>query len=394
MKAILSPAGISSKNGWTYQQWELKWGDSDSFLLYHALNDTDAHLFSAPDCGDHALVAVLLWAMNNKMDVVVEGKVSPQLLDGLETLQKIWHRWKPERYFKVSIKAEEESSPAYVESERPAIFAFSGGVDASFSFFRHLNQKVGRKNRNPGAALIVQGMDIPIERDDFYSFAIERARLILAGTDVPLIGIKTNSRGLGQNWEDSFGLQLIACFLTLQKNFSYALSGSGEPYDTLSFPWGSSPMTDHLCSTENLAIEHDGADFDRTEKVHWLSTNTSACDYLRVCWAGPDLGQNCGECEKCIRTILNFWATKQTIPGAFPTRLTPKRIKTLKPKNEVQMLEVKSLYRHACLNYPKNNEQLAAIRFVMKRYFFFKKFKRYIGHLPWRVQKQIEKLVG
>lgn len=392
--ATLSPAGISSNNGWTRLKWQLKWEVSDSFILDHAVQDEDASLLADPRRGDHALVAALLWAMRKGIDINVDGSVSPKLLVGLEILQEIWHRWKPERYSKISIQAKEESAPEYVECERSALFAFSGGVDASFTLLRHLKQKAGRKNRKPGAALIVQGMDISIERDDFYNAAMERAQLILNGTGVPLLGMKTNSRELGQDWEDSFGLQLIACFLALQKNFSYAIKGSEEPYDALLLPWGSTPMTDYLCSTECLQIEHDGAAYDRTEKVEWLSKNTAICDYLRVCWAGPDLGKNCGVCEKCIRTMLNFWATQQDVPNAFPTKLTAARIKTLKLKNEIQLREIKGLYRHACLNYSEQNENMTAIRFVMKRYHFYRKFNKYISRHLWKAQRLIEKLVG
>ena len=393
MNATLSPAGISSLDGWTYLKWELKWGN-ESFLLSHAVQDDDTSLLTDPRRGDHALVAVLLWAMKNKLDVAVEGKVSPRLLDGLETLQEIWHRWKPSRYSKVSIKAQEESAPECVEGDRPAIFAFSGGVDASFSVFRHLKQKAGRNNRKPGAALIVQGMDIPIDRDDFFQSAMERARLILAGTHIPLIGMKTNSRALSQDWVDSFGLQLIACYLVLQNHFAFAVHGSGEPYDTLVIPWGSTPLTDPLLSSESINIDTYGCEFDRTEKVKWLSENTAVCNHLRVCWAGPNLGQNCCECEKCIRTMLNFWATKHKIPNAFPKELTTERIKTLKPKNEIQLREIKSLYRHACINYPKENEQLSAILYVINRYASHKKLNTYISYLPWRLQVRIKRILG
>ncbi len=390
--AILRPTGITQRDGWTQLGWELTWGKSESFLLSHAVRDEDAHLLGEPDRGDHAIAAVLLWAMRQNLDLVVEGKVSPRLLDGLEELQAIWHCWRSERYNKILIKGEEELEIKSAKDDRLAIFAFSGGVDATFSLFRHLKQNAGRQIKKPGAALFIQGMDIPLNRDDFYQNAAERAKCILSDTGVPLIRMQTNSRQLVQNWEDSHGLQLSSCFLVFQQSFSAVVLGSSHTYDALLMPWGSSPLTDYLCSTAAMQIVHDGCGFDRTEKVEWLSKNTSICDYLRVCWAGPDLGKNCGKCTKCIQTMLNFWVVGQEIPDAFPTELTPDLIKSLRPKNQFQSTGVKNLYRHACLHYAEKDKRLKAIKFVMKKCFLNKYLEEFTSRLPRFLQKKIKKI--
>ena len=114
---------------------------------------------------------------------------------------------------------------------------------------------------------MIHGMDIPLDRDDFYRNAVQRAELMLADTGVPLIRMKSNSRGLDMNWEDSHGLQLAACFLALQEHFAFAVLATGDCYDNLTIPWGSTPLTDPLCSTAILELEHDGCEADRTEKV-------------------------------------------------------------------------------------------------------------------------------
>ena len=363
----LASGGVTSNAGWTRMDWLMKGLDSGDFRLSHSVPPADSGLLGDPERGDHALCAVLLKAMESRRDIVVEGRVSPKLLDGLEILQAIWHRWRPNRYHPIAISADEESEATPVEGERPAIFAFSGGVDASFSLFRHLHGHAGRNNRTPGAALLVHGMDIPLDRDDFYNNAAARAKRMLEGTGVRLIRMRTNSRQLRQNWEDSFGLQLTGCFLVFQHMFSAALSGSGEPYDTLVLPWGSTPLTDNLASTLLMEREHDGCAYDRTEKVHWLVRHTDITDDLRVCWAGPNLDRNCGECEKCVRTMLNFWAIGHKVPAAFPEQLTPKLIRTVVPKNEAQLRELKSLFRHSQRCRTANDPITRSLRAVLRR---------------------------
>ncbi|MFO7976660.1 MAG: hypothetical protein R6V12_18740 [Candidatus Hydrogenedentota bacterium] len=363
----IASAGEASEDGWARIDWRVVGLDSGEFRLSHAVPEPDRDLFGDLQRADHAVCAVLLKAMEHGRDIVVEGTVSPKLLDGLEHLQAIWHRWRPHRYQRIRIRADQESEATPVTGERPAIFAFSGGVDASFSLFRHLQGQAGRNNRTPGGALLVHGMDIPLGREDFYCGAVARADRILDGTGIRLIRMRTNSRQLGQDWEDSFGLQLTSCFLLFQHVFSAAISGSGEPYDTLVLPWGSTPLTDHLASTKVMKREHDGCAYDRTEKVEWLIRHTDIVDDLRVCWAGPSLDRNCGECEKCVRTMLNFWAIGHQVPAAFPTQLTPKLVSTVRPRNEAQLRELTSLFRHSEKHCAGRDPITRSLRAVLRR---------------------------
>lgn len=360
-------AGETTEAGWTRLDWRLEGLQSGALLLSHAVPEADGDLLGDRQRGDHALCATLLAAMEHGRDIRVEGRVSPQLLDGLETLQGIWHRWRPGRYRPIRIRAEEESEATCANGERPAVFAFSGGVDASFALFRHLQGNAGRNNLTPSAALLVHGMDIPLARGDFYQAAGARAERMLEGTGLRLIRMRTNSRQFGQRWTDSFGLQLSACFLVFQHIFSAAVSGSGEPYDTLVLPWGSTPLTDHLASTKVMKREHDGCAYDRTEKVEWLIRHTDIVDDLRVCWAGPSLDRNCGECEKCVRTMLNFWAIGHQVPAAFPTQLTPKLVSTVRPRNEAQLRELTSLFRHSEKHRAARDPITRSLRAVLRR---------------------------
>ena len=352
---VLKPGGLAHEEGWMRLDWRLEGGDSGDIVLSHSVIESQHACLNDCERGDHALCAVLLKAMQQGQDIIIEGQVSPRLLDGLDTLQAVWQRWRPRRYRRVNIHAAEESEATPITGERLAVFAFSGGVDASFSLFRHLQSHAGRNNRKPGAALLVHGMDIPLDRDDFYNNAAARAERMLEGTGVPLIRMRSNSRQLGQDWEDSFGLQLSACFLVLQQAFAYAVRGSGEPYNTLVLPWGSTPLTDHLGSTAAMQLEHDGCAFDRTEKVYWLANHTDVGRELRVCWAGANLDRNCGECEKCVRTMLNFWAMGLPVPVSFPTQLTPARVQAIKINNEAQARELMSLFGH-CQQYRRKDD--------------------------------------
>lgn len=378
----LVPKNLATNDGWVGVAWQLVTSDGvTDFTLFHQVPTEHEHLLPMPERADHVLPAVLLVAMQHAANLRVRGVVSPTLLDGLYTLQSVWHRWRPEKYHLVEILVDEEISLHPTPEPRGGLFAFSGGVDASFTLFRHLQQSVGRVSRRPAAALLVHGMDIPLNRNDSFDGAVSRAVRMLNGTQVPLIPIKTNSRQLDQDYEDSFGLQLISCFLLFQQHFAWGVKGSEEPFDALLFPWGSTPMTDGLLSTECISIIHDGADFDRTEKISWLAKHTEVTNDLRVCWAGQNLDKNCGQCEKCIRTMLNFWAIKRSIPSSFPIPLSPELVKTIIIRNEVQMRELRSLYRHALDYHKKNDPLLLALHSLFDKPTHFKRAKTILKSL-------------
>lgn len=94
--------------------------------------------------------------------------------------------------------------------------------------------------------------------------------------------------------------------MLLQNEHTDGLIASSEPYSSLLLPWGSNPITDRLMSSDSFSIVHDAAAVTRNQKVRAISTWKEATRSIRVCWQGEHMDRNCGRCEKCIRTILNF----------------------------------------------------------------------------------------
>jgi 7-cyano-7-deazaguanine synthase in queuosine biosynthesis len=67
-------------------------------------------------------------------------------------------------------------------------------------------------------------------------------------------------------------------------------------------PDGSNFITDPLWSSGYTQIIHDGADSRRNDKIKFIAENSNALSILRVCW--QDKGYNCGQCSKCLRTMV------------------------------------------------------------------------------------------
>src|SRR5690606_35163133 len=97
---------------------------------------------------------------------------------------------------------------------------------------------------------------------------------------------------------------LAGVALVLERRFGSVLIPSSIHYK-YNEHWGTNPLVDPLYSTSTTRIANDGAAFRRIDKIRPVASSDLAMEYLRVCWAGRS-DTNCGECEKCLRTLTEF----------------------------------------------------------------------------------------
>lgn len=277
---------------------------------------------------DSFLIATIFLAMKRAANVTVHGEVSPLLLRNLTEFQAAWSSWCPQQYRPVEIRADVEKEAPNLQENR-AIAAFSGGVDSSFTIWRHRTKRCGRLTENLQAGLMIHGLDIPLNRQEVFEQAAVRGSKMLSSLGVELIPLATNFRQLPLKWEDAFGTGIVSCLMLLQGGYSKGIIASSFPYHALSFPYGSNPVTDWLLSSSAFQMVHDGAEFNRIEKIRELVSWQEALQYLRVCWQGPDLDRNCGRCEKCARTILIFRLVGGGLPPCFERDLSNNQIRDI-----------------------------------------------------------------
>lgn len=303
---------------------------------------------SVDDC-DSYLLAVIMDAMKENRNVFVRGTVSAQLLSNLVEYQAAWHKWLPDLYSCIHIEADKISL-----TEKPAtgaICAFSGGVDATFSVWRHSQSNCSYRSQKINFCSLVHGFDIPLQDQQAFIKASALAQNTLANINLPLVPIRTNLKEIAKtNWEHAFLCALVATLSNFKNVASTCIVGSSEPYDALIVPWGSSPITDHLLSSCDFIVMHDGASHSRTEKVREIAEWKIGTENLRVCWQGDLKDRNCGVCEKCVRTKLNFLASNQPIPSCFPSSDIIEDLKKIVLYNDAVRAEWKQIYGHAKKN--------------------------------------------
>lgn len=302
------------------------------------------------DCDSYLLAAMTL-AMTEDRDIQIKGSVCAELLSNLTELQGVWNKWLPYDYQKVKFFPDDIRKAQIPNIKDQAICAFSGGIDSLFSVWTHYKKKQGYRSQNLTSCALIHGFDIPIEQNNTFDKATQRAQEILLDTNLKLFVLKTNFRKIiHTHWDHTVSFALAAALNNYKSIASVAVIGSSNPYSQLVFPIGTSPLTDHLLSSNHFKILHDGAGYNRTEKVAEIADWQEGLDNLRVCWQGDLKDRNCGKCEKCVRTKLNFLANGQPIPDAFESSDIASDIRGVKITNRALRNEWQQIYQAAKKN--------------------------------------------
>jgi hypothetical protein len=242
------------------------------------------------------LAASLLPAMRIGEAMRVEGTVSPRLLASLPAIEGVFSGW-----FEGVQRIEVQAEPGLEPSGTGIACFFSGGVDSYYSVLKHLNEI--------DALVFVHGFDIQPRHLALRARISAGLRRAAARLGKPLIEVETNVRGFSDRfsqWSEEYhGSALASVALLLSPQFSrfYIPSTFSPRY---SAPWGSHKHLDPLWSTEGTLIVHDGVEATRDQKASLLATSEVALQSVRVCWENRGGSYNCGRCEKCVRTMVNF----------------------------------------------------------------------------------------
>lgn len=324
----------------------------------------------AIDGGDFALLAMVPIAMHAMTDLHAEFEVDSVLLDGIEHYQEVWHSWRPDIFkkkIKISTEGEHVRSPALHPSSA-AVAAFSSGLDSTFTLSRHLMKDAGRSVRNIQTATMVHGFDMPLEANDGFEALAQNGLAVCRDLGVDFVTVKTNWRRLIQNWEMTFGVGLASVLHQFSKSHDVALIATEESYENSPPIWGNSFWSDRFFSSSRLRIELDGGAYDRIERARYLGRHSNLIPFIRVCYAGPRTGQNCGTCPKCILTKLNFVAAGVAEPWPFPQGLTAEMVDKMPIKNSWQETFLKIILSKIEENPAIDATIARAVRYRLKRH--------------------------
>ena len=212
------------------------------------------------------------------------------------------------------IEAKPGVRPPRLNREERAGAFLSGGLD-SLATLRANRLDFPRDHpRSLKDCLVVYGFDYGgLEADDQQAEPFERALTSLSNiardAEVNLIRVGTNIRHLDDNvdfWMQEFhGAALAAVAHAVSNRLTRVSIASSDRVPRIP-PWGSHPLLDSNYGSTDLQIWHDGLRYSRLEKAELVAGWDVALKNIRVCNEHPPGALNCGRCEKCVRTMLEF----------------------------------------------------------------------------------------
>ena len=255
---------------------------------------------------DAFALSLLLPAMRFGEDLEVRGETSAKLAYGLHELMRLFAVWYPDSMQKVSLKF--KSLPVLVpaSSQQAVVSAFSGGVDSFYTVRQHLPQSESNPIAQLTHLLYIEGFNLPLSENEHSMYIKSQFLEAAKSMGLELIPAATNISEFRPwvSWLSHFHSALIGTPLVLGNLVRRYYVPSSFNYRDLQ-PYGSSPLTDYLMSTESLDVVHHGAYYSRIEKIERIADWEIAQKYLRVCDSNRVSSKtfNCCQCEKCLRTM-------------------------------------------------------------------------------------------
>jgi hypothetical protein len=266
--------------------------DVDGAPLWFESADID--LASSPEAFASAM---LFSSVHRRRPLRSEAPLSGTWIDNVEKIQAAWKEWWG--YTPCLPIAERRTES--VRANRDAALMFSAGVDSYHSLLG---------GSNPDMLVSVHGFDIPLHDSPRMNSLMLALHETAKAHGIRPVVIRTNLRehpsiGKPHLWERAHGGGLAAVGHLLSRDIG-RLMISASWFIPDEQPWGSHSQTDRFFSTEELFVDHVGADVRREEKVALVAADEIALRHVRVCYKNVGDSRNCSRCEKCVVTMMHL----------------------------------------------------------------------------------------
>ncbi|MBY0561627.1 hypothetical protein [Hyphomicrobium sp.] len=259
----------------------------------------------------------------------INGRGTPETVANFRRISEIWQSWLPGHFYATDVSfAELISRQTEVSHQNPGrdLLYFSGGLDAAYTALARL-----RDGRRPDL-LTIHGMDYSLSDKTAFQALLDKTQAFAEELSDTRIVVKSDAYALYNELKVNLKRHHLSHI--------FALSGAGfyhsgayqnlilaadERLDGqfLHFPWGSNSATDHLFDDGWTKLVTADDDLTRSEKLELILKSKTALDSLAFCWNRKIQPENCGVCQKCLRTKMTFLAATGAVPGIFKDQSIP-----------------------------------------------------------------------
>jgi hypothetical protein len=259
----------------------------------------DAFASSISDSGTPWLAGLLPVAVALGEPLVLTLPVDPLLLDNAPEQMRVWQFWFPERR-PVPIEADVLEATGWPGGAARTASFFSGGID---SFHTAL---VPRHVPVDDLLLVLGTFDLVSGHAASYERVEAKMQAAADAMGKVLVPVTTNQMKTRMAASDpkylAGGSMLAAVALALERRYTRVLTSSSIDPGWLE-PLGGHVLTTPLHSTRRTRFEEEGFGHSRIDKTALVGRSDAALAALRVCFMSGD-ETNCGECVKCLRTMI------------------------------------------------------------------------------------------
>ena len=303
--------------------------------------------------GTPFMVAMMPVAAGLRTPLHVEEPVSRRLVENSHRIGRIWRDW---YRLRLEIAPCRFLEPGGSTPPGGVGCFFSGGVDSFYTVLKNLERENG--DGRITHLLHVRGFDIVLKNDAMYKVVDRHLTEAADELGLPVIWASTNVREVSHGYASwgrlQHGAALAGVTHCLSGLFRTMLVPATHTFEHL-FPWGTHPLLDPRWSDESLTFVTDGCEASRTQKiVRQIARSGIALKHLRVCYRKAGTEYNCGECEKCLRTMVGLKiAGVLDECGVFADSLDLERIGKIRIKQRT----TESLFRETLLELRERDDE-------------------------------------
>lgn len=286
---------------------EVAYGKGHPKVEHHWIEVPEAYGEHLSTSGNPWLVWLSLHAFSRGEPLLIDRPVDAVLLENIREVMRIWQRWYP-RFHPVPIETSTYDSQTQPARAKRGTF-FSLGVDTFFTVFHHDAQSAARAEPLIDDLLLLWGFDIIREDADAFGKLRARSQTVASELGKELIVVTTNLRETQLNVGGPLDLTqdpfLATIALALETRYREVLISAGWAPASPLQPHHTHPVVNALLTTGPTRVTFFGTEFSRITKTALEAQSDLAMRTLHVCWY-PPLGENCGRCNKCLRTMATL----------------------------------------------------------------------------------------
>lgn len=256
-----------------------------------------------PELQDHSFAVwhLLPSCMKTGQSIHIDGPVDPDVIKNAMEFSRIWELWEPTKFRQVLITSSEESATPIENCKKreKQLACFSGGIDST-----HMLLNMGIQEKR-GTILGIHGMEIHYDNKQQFEELANWTKPLLEYLNYDRVTVRTNASKIGGG-HHSWALSLAGNAYLFRQLFEECVFASDftAAEDFVSFPYGSNSISNLLLAGRDYRLRSLCNQFSRVDKLEPITKDHIALQTVTFCKQKHLRPQNCGICDKCIRTKI------------------------------------------------------------------------------------------